>query len=167
MPSYGLMDGGRVLVLSKMNPGESGSYKCRVRDSFDNSSAWFESPAVQVRMIEATLMPIEIISISFCCVLFLILAVGFVYVMRRMGDRRRAQILFPCPPSLLWYHRESRGMQLASMMMSTIGLWRSQYNEMQLDQEPPYWRPCLMRDFTQKQTTLSCSQSFNCIYVCC
>jgi len=51
IPSYALMDGGRTLVLSKMDPGESGSYQCRVRDSFDNSSAWFESPAVQVRMI--------------------------------------------------------------------------------------------------------------------
>ncbi|KAJ3614748.1 hypothetical protein NHX12_018318 [Muraenolepis orangiensis] len=50
-PRYAFVDGGRVLVLTKTRGGESGSYRCRVRDSFDDSSAWFESPDVQVRMI--------------------------------------------------------------------------------------------------------------------
>lgn len=92
-PRYAFVDGGRVLVLTKTRGGESGSYRCRVRDSFDDSSAWFESPDVQVRMIETTLTTIEIISISFCCFLLLILVSGSVWV-------TAARMNFCCQPSL-------------------------------------------------------------------
>ncbi|KAK0144048.1 Fc receptor-like protein 5 [Merluccius polli] len=71
-----------------MNPGESGSYQCWVRDSFNDSSPWFKSPAVQVRMIEETLTTVEHISILFCCFLLLTLVAG-VCVMASMADRRR------------------------------------------------------------------------------
>ncbi|XP_030206392.1 hemicentin-2 isoform X3 [Gadus morhua] len=89
-PRYGLVDGGRSLVLTGVAPGGGGSYRCRVRDSFNDSAPWFESPAVLVRLTAAALTTIEIISISFCCFLLLVLVAGGVFVMLRLGDRRRA-----------------------------------------------------------------------------
>ena len=49
-PLYGLADGGRSLVLTRVAAGGGGSYRCRVRDSYDDSAPWLESPAVRVRL---------------------------------------------------------------------------------------------------------------------
>ncbi|CAL8330409.1 unnamed protein product [Lota lota] len=120
---YGLVDGGRSLILTMMDPGESGSYRCRVRDSFDDSSPWFESPAVRVQIIDATLTTTEIISISFCCFLLLVLVVGTVCVMKRMGDCRWANVsratttnsgshLLPVTHSLTTQRKQSRATRI-------------------------------------------------------
>lgn len=47
---YALADHRRTLVLAKPGPEESGHYRCRVRDSYDDSGTWVESPAVLVQV---------------------------------------------------------------------------------------------------------------------
>ncbi|XP_068584982.1 basement membrane-specific heparan sulfate proteoglycan core protein [Cebidichthys violaceus] len=78
-----LTDCRRTLVLAKLGPEESGYYRCRARDSYNDSGSWVESPAVLVRATEVFLTTIEVLTITFCCLLFLTLAVavGCVYKM--------------------------------------------------------------------------------------
>ncbi|XP_031720405.1 Fc receptor-like protein 5 isoform X3 [Anarrhichthys ocellatus] len=45
-----LTDGRRTLVLAKLGPEESGYYRCRARDSYNDSGPWVESAAVLVRV---------------------------------------------------------------------------------------------------------------------
>ncbi|XP_068448622.1 uncharacterized protein [Clinocottus analis] len=40
----------RTLVLAKLGPEESGYYRCRARDSYNDSGPWVESEAVLVRV---------------------------------------------------------------------------------------------------------------------
>ena len=50
VPSYhALTDHRRTLILAKLGPEESGYYRCRARDSYDDSGPWVESAAVLVR----------------------------------------------------------------------------------------------------------------------
>ncbi|XP_029914235.1 Fc receptor-like protein 5 isoform X2 [Myripristis murdjan] len=50
IPHYALADQRRTLILTKLGPQESGHYRCRVRDSYDDSAPWLESAAVLVQM---------------------------------------------------------------------------------------------------------------------
>ncbi|XP_040892317.1 brother of CDO isoform X2 [Toxotes jaculatrix] len=106
LPHIGLTDRGRILVISKLGPEESGYYSCRVRDSFDDSGPWVESVAVLVRVIDRILNSthqatssietppsgllniIEIISIALCCFLLLMMAVGVVCVYRMFNHSK-------------------------------------------------------------------------------
>lgn len=47
---YALTDHRQTLVLAKLGPQESGYYRCRARDSYDDSGAWVESAAVLVKV---------------------------------------------------------------------------------------------------------------------
>ncbi|XP_032391785.1 hemicentin-1 [Etheostoma spectabile] len=91
---YALMDHRQTLVLTKLSLEEPGYYRCRSRDNYDESGPWVESAAVLVQVTDWNLysMPretpstetplkvfmntIEVISIVFCCLLLLTLAVG-------------------------------------------------------------------------------------------
>lgn len=45
-----LTDRRRTLVLAELGPEESGYYRCRARDSYNDSGPWVESAAVLVRV---------------------------------------------------------------------------------------------------------------------
>lgn len=47
---YALTDLRRTLVLAQLGPEQSGYYRCRVRDSYNDSGPWVESEAVLVRV---------------------------------------------------------------------------------------------------------------------
>ncbi|XP_040002003.1 Fc receptor-like protein 5 isoform X2 [Xiphias gladius] len=90
LPHFALADRRRTLVLTKLGPEESGYYRCRVRDSYDDSGPWVESVAVLVRVTEDFMPSIEIFTIAFCCFLFLMMAVGVACVCR-MFDHNQAR----------------------------------------------------------------------------
>lgn len=81
----------QVLILSKLSPEDSGYYRCRVRDSYEDSGLWAESAAVLVQITEELLktmsqasscieasqnLLIEVITMVFCCFFLLMLAVA-------------------------------------------------------------------------------------------
>ncbi|XP_042340419.1 uncharacterized protein LOC121941657 [Plectropomus leopardus] len=94
LSQYALTNQRRTLVLTKLGPAESGYYRCRAKDSYDDSGPWVESDAVLVqvkdRILNSTpqatspsetppkilMNTSEIITIAFCCFLLLTLAVG-------------------------------------------------------------------------------------------
>ncbi|XP_029295146.1 Fc receptor-like protein 5 isoform X2 [Cottoperca gobio] len=108
---YTLTDHGQILVLAKFSPEDSGYYRCRARNSYDDSGPWVESAAVLVRVTDRILnsMPeatsptetpqkvfmntIEVIAIAFCCFLFLMLVVG-VGCVYNMFDQNQAHAHF-------------------------------------------------------------------------
>lgn len=45
---YAIADHRRTLLLTKLGPEESGYYRCKARDSYDDSAPWVESTAVLV-----------------------------------------------------------------------------------------------------------------------
>lgn len=47
---YTIADHRRTLFLTKLGPEECGYYRCRARDSYDDSGPWIESAAVLVRI---------------------------------------------------------------------------------------------------------------------
>ncbi|XP_051239758.1 Fc receptor-like protein 5 isoform X1 [Dicentrarchus labrax] len=105
---YTLADHRRTLFLATLHPEEFGYYRCRVRDSYDDSGPWVESAAELVRVPERLLnsmaratsstetppkvfiATIEVITIAFCCFLFLMLAVG-VGCVYKMFDHKQAR----------------------------------------------------------------------------
>ncbi|KAM8879884.1 Fc receptor-like protein 5 [Spinachia spinachia] len=84
-----LADRRQTLFLAKLGPEESGYYLCRARDSYNDSGAWVESAAVLVGVTEVFLYTIEVLTIVFCCFLFLMLAVGAACVYK-MFDHKHA-----------------------------------------------------------------------------
>lgn len=48
--NYALADGGRTLFVISLGPEESGLYRCRARDSYDDSGPWVESKATLVQV---------------------------------------------------------------------------------------------------------------------
>lgn len=46
---YAITDHRHTLFLAKLGPKESGYYRCRARDSYDDSGPWVESEAVLVK----------------------------------------------------------------------------------------------------------------------
>ncbi|KAM9314589.1 Fc receptor-like protein 5 [Pholidichthys leucotaenia] len=90
LPHLALTNQRWILIHTKLSPEESGYYRCRVRDSYDDSGPWVESAAelVQVtgekiRTREICMNIMEGIAIAFCCFLLLVLVMGsaFVYMM--------------------------------------------------------------------------------------
>ncbi|KAK1885745.1 Transmembrane channel-like protein 7 [Dissostichus eleginoides] len=92
-PHYALTDHRRILVLPKVGPEESGYYRCRARDSYNDSGHWVESEAVQVQVTEVFMNTIEILTIAFCCFHFVTLAVAL-YCIYKMFDQNQG--LFCC-----------------------------------------------------------------------
>ncbi|CAK6973420.1 Fc receptor-like protein 5 isoform X1 [Scomber scombrus] len=103
LPHYTLVDHRRTLILTELGPEVIGYYRCRARDSFDDSGAWVESASVPLRVTDRVLnsMPratsatetppkvfmvtIEVIAIIFCCFLLLTLAAAVACVYRKFG----------------------------------------------------------------------------------
>ncbi|KAF0037731.1 hypothetical protein F2P81_010605 [Scophthalmus maximus] len=81
-PHFALANRRHSLVLTMLTSEETGYYRCRVRDSYDDSGPWVESVAVLVRVTELFITTTEAISIAFCCFLLLMLAVGVACVYR-------------------------------------------------------------------------------------
>ncbi|XP_078022227.1 Fc receptor-like protein 5 isoform X2 [Epinephelus lanceolatus] len=73
---YALSTHRQTLVLATLGPEESGHYRCRARDSYDDSGPWVDSAAVWVQATEVSMNTTEVITIVFCCFLLLMLAVG-------------------------------------------------------------------------------------------
>ncbi|XP_060906408.1 Fc receptor-like protein 5 isoform X1 [Labrus mixtus] len=76
LSNYVLVSKSQTLLLAKLGPEESGYYRCRVRNSYDDSGPWVESAAVLVRVSEVFMTPLEVITVTFCCFLLLMLIVG-------------------------------------------------------------------------------------------
>nr|XP_046261626.1 Fc receptor-like protein 5 isoform X3 [Scatophagus argus] len=76
---YAIADHRQIIFLAKLGPKETGYYHCRARDSYNDSGPWVESAAVLVP-VTGILMNImnttEIVTIWFCCFLFLMLVVS-------------------------------------------------------------------------------------------
>ncbi|XP_044047332.1 brother of CDO isoform X2 [Siniperca chuatsi] len=87
---YALADQRRTLVLAKLGQEESGYYRCRARNNYDDSGPWVESTAVLVQVTEVFMTTTEVISIAFCCVLLVTLAVG-VGCVYKMSDHKQAR----------------------------------------------------------------------------
>ncbi|KAF7656016.1 hypothetical protein LDENG_00047360 [Lucifuga dentata] len=107
---YVLADRRRTLILNKLGPEQSGYYRCRARDSYDNSTPWVESAAVLVQVTgfltpcpehvptSSTATPpskknvflttIEAIAIAFCCFLLLALVMLMACVYRKFDHRQ-------------------------------------------------------------------------------
>ncbi|XP_077427908.1 Fc receptor-like protein 5 isoform X2 [Vanacampus margaritifer] len=116
-PRYALMDCRRTLILGKLNPEDSGYYRCRARDRYDDSGTWLESGAVFVQFKdwilakapqetaspETSQMTTEIIAIIFCCFLLLILAISSYCVFMMIDNKKGEHVCvgiserrFPC-----------------------------------------------------------------------
>ncbi|KAF3844026.1 hypothetical protein F7725_016074 [Dissostichus mawsoni] len=93
LPHYALTDHRRILVLPKFGPEESGYYRCRARDSYNDSGHWVESEAVQVQVTEVFMNTIEILTIAFCCFHFVTLAVALHCIYKKFDQN---QGLFCC-----------------------------------------------------------------------
>ena len=48
--NYALAHSGRTLLVTSLGPEESGFYRCRARDSYDDSGPWVESNAILVQV---------------------------------------------------------------------------------------------------------------------
>ncbi|XP_071381264.1 Fc receptor-like protein 5 isoform X3 [Centroberyx affinis] len=90
-PHYAFTDQRRTLILPGLGPEESGYYRCRARDSYDDSGPWVESAAELVRVTEVSFSTIELITITLCGFMFLTL-VGAVACVIRMFDRKQANV---------------------------------------------------------------------------
>uniref|UniRef100_A0A8C7X7T3 Ig-like domain-containing protein n=1 Tax=Oryzias sinensis TaxID=183150 RepID=A0A8C7X7T3_9TELE len=50
LPHFHFHDQRQTLILTKLDPQDSGYFRCRVRDSYDDSAPWLESSAVLVQV---------------------------------------------------------------------------------------------------------------------
>ncbi|XP_023189068.1 Fc receptor-like protein 5 isoform X1 [Xiphophorus maculatus] len=81
----------KVLFLTQLSAEDSGSYRCRARDSYEDSGPWAESAAVLIRITEENRNSVaqaslcsetsqrfltEVITLVFCCFFLLMLAVA-------------------------------------------------------------------------------------------
>ncbi|XP_030599762.1 Fc receptor-like protein 5 isoform X2 [Archocentrus centrarchus] len=88
LPHFAFTDRGRTLVLPKLSPEESGYYRCRARDSYDDSRSWVESAAELVQVTEFCMSVTEAVTIAFCCFVLLVLAVGSALVYKMFEDKQ-------------------------------------------------------------------------------
>ncbi|XP_016894142.1 Fc receptor-like protein 5 isoform X3 [Cynoglossus semilaevis] len=87
---YAFANLGQTLVLTKLESDTSGFYRCRVRNSYDDTGAWLESEAVLIAVTEVFTCTIEKIALGFFCFLLLMMALGTALVYR-MFHQGRAQ----------------------------------------------------------------------------
>ncbi|KAK7930243.1 hypothetical protein WMY93_006638 [Mugilogobius chulae] len=89
-PPFAFTDQGRTLILAKLSPEVFGFYRCKARDSYDESGPWTESETVLVKSKDLSTPSIESISIAFFCFVLLALVVGGACVYK-MVDQRKGQ----------------------------------------------------------------------------
>ncbi|XP_056324283.1 Fc receptor-like protein 2 isoform X2 [Danio aesculapii] len=68
---------GQILILTDIG---SGYYRCRVRDSFNESSEWLESAEVFVQRTDPALPSMEVIALVFCCFLSMVIVGGSIFM---------------------------------------------------------------------------------------
>ncbi|XP_041641835.1 Fc receptor-like protein 5 [Cheilinus undulatus] len=90
-PHYAVIGRSQTLVLAKLGPEESGYYRCRVRNSYDDSGPWVESDAVLVRATAVLITTMEVISIVLCCFVLLMLIVGAALIYK-ISDQKQAHV---------------------------------------------------------------------------
>ncbi|XP_070710361.1 Fc receptor-like protein 5 isoform X2 [Pempheris klunzingeri] len=95
---YALNDHRQTLIVAKPGLEKSGYYRCRARDSYDDSGSWVESAAVLVQVTEHNMNTIEVITIAFCCFLLFMLAVGAMCVLKLL-DHKQAHSHIATPNS--------------------------------------------------------------------
>ncbi|XP_031609243.2 Fc receptor-like protein 5 isoform X2 [Oreochromis aureus] len=105
LPHIAFADRRRSLVLTKLSPEESGYYRCRARDNYDDAGPWVESAAELVQVTvnsmsqaesstetppsESFCMNItEAVTITFCCFVLLILVVGSACVYKMFENKQ-------------------------------------------------------------------------------
>ncbi|XP_008278490.1 Fc receptor-like protein 5 isoform X2 [Stegastes partitus] len=98
LPHFVLADHRQTLILTKLDPKESGYYRCRARDDYEDSGPWVESAAEIVQVTDVYLTTIEVITIAFCCFLLLTLAVVSA-CMYKMFDHNHAHTHISSPKS--------------------------------------------------------------------
>ncbi|XP_072516455.1 Fc receptor-like protein 5 isoform X2 [Salminus brasiliensis] len=74
--SHALTLNGRILVVTAISAGISGSYSCRARDSFNPNSSWVDSEEVLVKMTEVEMTSVEVLAVAFCCFLLVVIVAG-------------------------------------------------------------------------------------------
>ncbi|KAG5853511.1 hypothetical protein ANANG_G00026730 [Anguilla anguilla] len=83
---------GHTLILPIITAGNSGSYRCQAKDSFDNTT-WIPSPAAFIQKTGRRLVSSEVIAVAFCCFLLLVLVGSvcwiFTFSKRRLDSRLR------------------------------------------------------------------------------
>ncbi|XP_007570215.2 Fc receptor-like protein 5 isoform X2 [Poecilia latipinna] len=90
----------QVLFLTQLSAEDSGYYRCRARDSYEDSGPWAESAAVLVQITEEILNSMtqasfcsetsqkfftEVITLVFCCFFLLMLAVASACLFKMLG----------------------------------------------------------------------------------
>ncbi|XP_074540610.1 Fc receptor-like protein 5 isoform X2 [Halichoeres trimaculatus] len=86
---YALAGNGQTLMLTRIGPEESGYYRCRARNTYDDSGPWMKSAAVLVRVTDALTTTMEVIIIVFCSFVLLILLAGL-FLIYKVLDQDRA-----------------------------------------------------------------------------
>ncbi|XP_064180906.1 Fc receptor-like protein 5 isoform X1 [Anguilla rostrata] len=83
---------GHTLILPIITAGNSGSYRCQAKDSFDNTT-WIPSPAAFIQKTGRRLVSSEVIAVAFCCFLLLVLVGSvcwiFTFSKKRLDSRLR------------------------------------------------------------------------------
>ncbi|XP_077575746.1 Fc receptor-like protein 5 isoform X2 [Stigmatopora nigra] len=98
---YTLTDWRRILILAKLKQEESGYYRCRVRDRYEESTTWLESGSVLIQDKDwitennsqekassvASTTITEFIAIIFCCFLLISLSISSYCVYMMIGNK--------------------------------------------------------------------------------
>ncbi|XP_039470023.1 Fc receptor-like protein 5 isoform X3 [Oreochromis aureus] len=88
LPHIAFADRRRSLVLTKLSPEESGYYRCRARDNYDDAGPWVESAAELVQVTGFCMNITEAVTITFCCFVLLILVVGSACVYKMFENKQ-------------------------------------------------------------------------------
>ncbi|XP_067288271.1 Fc receptor-like protein 5 isoform X2 [Pseudorasbora parva] len=101
--AYMLIHHGQILYLTDIS---SGHYRCRVRDSFNESSIWVESEDILIQKRDLAAMPMEVIALVFCGFLSVVIIGGsyfmFWYTKRKnnsgehCSDRKFCPLISSC-----------------------------------------------------------------------
>ncbi|KAM4750289.1 Fc receptor-like protein 5 isoform 2-T2 [Anableps anableps] len=123
----------QVLFLSQLSPEDSGFYRCRARDSYEDSGLWAESAAVLVQITEEILNSTaqassctellqtyfaEVITLVFCCFFLLMLAVASACVYK-MSDRSQA-LTNVSAANTISFHLSEPESQLMGLQTNTL-----------------------------------------------
>ncbi|KAF6739091.1 Fc receptor-like protein 5 [Oryzias melastigma] len=102
LPHFNFYDQRQTLILTKLGPEGSGYYRCRARNSYDDSAPWLESSSVLVQVTDKILnsflegtsptelppvcptSPTDIIVVTFSCFFALMLGVGSVFLIKML-----------------------------------------------------------------------------------
>ncbi|KAM4594568.1 B-cell receptor CD22 isoform 3-T3 [Fundulus diaphanus] len=117
-----------ALFLTKLSQEDSGYYRCRARDSYEDSGPWAESAAVLLQITEEILNSVaqasscteitqkhvtEVITIVFCCFFLLMLAVASACVCK-MFDHSQGLCINACAYTIAFRLSEPESQSVGS-----------------------------------------------------